>query len=202
MADYVLVHGGRSSGAVWDKVVPLLEKEGHTVLHPTLTDPEKTTLHGHISEVCTLIEHNLLEHVILVGHSYGGLVITGVADRMPDRTRRLVYIDSVVPENGKSLYGIMESYGMSYREYGLVQDKPFIEPLFFNEETIRIIWKTYVHCTKSEFLEIGSKAFAEVLENARRDHWVYYELDTVHSCMVTMPAEVAKILLAGDGRSR
>ena len=198
MANYVLVHGGHSSGSVWEKVVPLLEKQGHAVFHPTLTAPEKTTLEGHVSEVCTLTEQNRLEQVILVGHSYAGLVITGVANRMPERINRLVYVDSVIPVDGKSLYGIIETYGFSYQKFGLMPDKPFIEPLFFDEDKTGKIMKTYIHCTKSEFLEVGRKAFARVLENPRREHWAYYELDTVHACMMTTPDEVAEILLGGQ----
>jgi len=195
MATYVLVHGGHNDGLVWEKVVPFLRKEGHAVFFPTLTDPDKTTLDGHISEVCALIENNRLENVILAGHSYGAMVITGTADRIPERIERLVYIDSVVPGNGESLFGIMEAYGAGYQKFGLVPDRPFVDPLFFDEEKVRKIPKTYVHCTKSEFLVMGKCAYAEVIKNARRDHWTYHELESVHHCMNAVPDQVAAVLL-------
>jgi len=126
MATYVLVHGGHNDGLVWEKVVPFLKKEGHAVFFPTLADPDKTTLDGHISEVCALIENNRLENVILAGHSYGAMVITGTADRIPERIERLVYIDSVVPGNGESLFGIMEVCGAGYQKFGLVPTGPLL----------------------------------------------------------------------------
>jgi hypothetical protein len=110
-----------------------------------------------------------------------GLVIIGVADRMLERIDHLVYIDSVVPVSGKSLYGIFEMYGISYQKFGLIPDTSFVEPLSFDEDKIREISKTHVHCRQSEFLEVGRKAFDKVLESPKHDHWVYYELDTVHN---------------------
>jgi pimeloyl-ACP methyl ester carboxylesterase len=195
MATYVLVHGGHNDGGVWDTVTLYLKKAGHAVFAPTLADPGKTTLNGHITEVCALIESNRLEKIILVGHSYGSMVITGTADRVPERIARLVYLDSAVPESGESLFSIMERCGAGPRKFGLVADRPFVDPLFFDEETIRKIQKTYVHCLKSEFLAVGKCAFADVLRHAKRDHWTYYELDSPHHCMNAVPDQVAMILL-------
>jgi pimeloyl-ACP methyl ester carboxylesterase len=89
----------------------LLQAAGHSVYTPTLTgvgeqaallSPE-IGLDTHIQDVVTLIETNDLQQVILVGHSYAGMVITGVADRVPDRIAQLVYLDAVVPRDGQSL---------------------------------------------------------------------------------------------------
>jgi pimeloyl-ACP methyl ester carboxylesterase len=195
MSTYVLIHGGHNDGGVWDKVTPFLKKAGHTVFAPTLADPEKTTLAGHITEVCALIESNRLEKIILVGHSYGSMVITGTADRVPDRIARLVYLDSAVPKSGESLFSIMERCGAGPQKFGLVADRPFVDLLFFEEDKIRKIPKTYVHCLKSEFLAVGNWAYADVLKHAKRDHWIYYELDSPHHCMNAVPEKVAAILL-------
>jgi len=123
------------------------------------------------------------------------MVITGVADRMPGRISRLVYLDSAVPKSGDSLFGIMERCGAPYQKFGLVPDRPFVDPLVFDEEILRKIPKTYVHCTKSEFLAVGKCAYADVLNNAKRDRWTYYELESPHHCMNAVPEQVAAILL-------
>ena len=103
MADYVLIHGGHKDGSIWDKVVPILEERGHRTFAPSLPEPKTSTLSEFIDVVCKLFEDEGLDGVILVGHSSGSLVITGVADRMPERIGRLVYVDSSVPIVGKRL---------------------------------------------------------------------------------------------------
>jgi len=195
MASYVLVHGGRNNSGVWDQVTPYLTAAGHTVYAPTLADPDTTTLAGHISEICTLIETNQPGRIILVGHSYASMVITGVAARIPDRIIRLIYLDSAIPESGDSLFGIMERCGAPYQKFGLITDRPFTDPLIFDEDTVRRIPKIYVHCTKSEFLIVGTCAYKEVLKKARRDNWTCYELESPHHCMKAVPEQVAEILL-------
>lgn len=111
MAKYVLIHGAGHGGWCWDRVVPLLERAGHEVIAPTLkgvgerkseATPE-LDLDTHIREVVTLIANHELRDVILVGHSYGGMVITGVADRVGTRICRLVYLDAAIPEDGEAL---------------------------------------------------------------------------------------------------
>jgi pimeloyl-ACP methyl ester carboxylesterase len=111
MANYVLVHGGWFGAWCWYKVVPLLQAAGHSVYTPTLTGVGEQAalltpeigLDTHIQDVVNLIETKDLQQVILVGHSYSGMVITGVADRVPDRIAHLVYLDAVVPRDGQSL---------------------------------------------------------------------------------------------------
>jgi pimeloyl-ACP methyl ester carboxylesterase len=81
--------GGHLGGKVWDGIVAALTAHHYRVFAPTLEDERTTDLTGHIEQICTLIAENDLKDVILVGHSYGGMIITGVAARMPDRIRRL-----------------------------------------------------------------------------------------------------------------
>ena len=198
VADYVLVHGGRRDGSLWSKVVPLLEEKGHRAFAPSLPDPSTSTLGGFIDMVCALIEDEGLEGVVLVGHSSGALVITGVADRMTERISRLVFVDSSVPINGKSLYGMFEDVGISSREYGLPQDPPWLEPLYFDEEKRKKLPKTYVFSAKGEFIAVAKPFFDKVVENAERDNWKYYSLDAGHESMVSHPNELAQILLEED----
>src|SRR5512143_1846187 len=123
MANYVLVHGGWHGAWCWDKVVPLLRAAGHSVYTPTLTGlgeqaalltPE-VGLDTHIQDMVSLIEANDLQQVILVGHSYSGMVITGVADRLPSRIRHLVYLDAAIPRDGQSLADLLPMGGTMFR---------------------------------------------------------------------------------------
>lgn len=195
VADYVLVHGGHKDGSVWDMVVHLLEEQGHRAFAPSLPEPETSTLSEFITEVCGLFEDKGLDGVVLVGHSSGALVITGVADKMSQSISRLVYVDSSVPIIGKSLYGMFADLGISPEEYDLPQDPPCLEPLYFDEEKMRKMPKTYVFCTKGEFIAVAKPFFEKVMENAERDNWNYYTLDSDHLCMVSNPVELAQILL-------
>lgn len=111
MVIYVLVHGGWHGAWCWDKVSPLLRAAGHQVYAPSLTGLGESAnrltpevgLDTHIQDVVGLLQAEDLQQVILVGHSYSGMVITGVADAVPERIRRLVYIDAVVPHDGDSM---------------------------------------------------------------------------------------------------
>jgi pimeloyl-ACP methyl ester carboxylesterase len=114
MATYVLVHGGAHGGWCYRKVAPLLRRAGHEVSVPTLTGlgershlaSPNVDLDMHIRDICAVLYYEDLRDVILVGHSYGGMVITGVADRASDRIGKLVYLDAANPVNGQSLVDI------------------------------------------------------------------------------------------------
>jgi pimeloyl-ACP methyl ester carboxylesterase len=110
MATFVLVHGALGGGWQWGSVARRLTEHGHEVYRPTLTGlgershlltPE-VDLETHIQDVLGLLHWEDLDQVFLCGHSYGGVVITGLADRMPERLARLVYIDALVPNDGQS----------------------------------------------------------------------------------------------------
>ncbi|UCE30629.1 MAG: alpha/beta hydrolase [Burkholderiales bacterium] len=107
MKCYVLVHGAWHGGWCWSRVIPLLAGAGYRVLAPTLTGlGDREHLFGaavdlawHVRDVLALIEAEELDRVVLVGHSYGGNVITGVADAMRERIAHCVYLDAVVPSD-------------------------------------------------------------------------------------------------------
>ncbi|MBS0664298.1 MAG: alpha/beta fold hydrolase [Verrucomicrobia bacterium] len=106
----LFVHGAWGGGWQFRKVAPLLEARGYVVYRPTLTGlgervhlaNREIGLETHIEDIENVIRFENLHDVILVGHSYGGMVITGVADRMPDRMSRLVFLDAMVPRSGES----------------------------------------------------------------------------------------------------
>jgi pimeloyl-ACP methyl ester carboxylesterase len=111
VATYVLVHGGAHGGWCYRRVGQILRPAGHEVHAPTLTGLGErshllglgTDLETHISDVVNVFLYEDLRDVILVGQSYGGMVITGVADRVLERVAHLVYLDAALPEDGESL---------------------------------------------------------------------------------------------------
>jgi len=114
MATFILVHGGFHGGWCWKRLTPHLLAAGHAVHAPTLTglgershlaSPENN-LSTHIRDILNVLIYEDLTDVVLVGHSYSGMVITGVADRAPERVIGLVYLDAFVPEDGQSLQDI------------------------------------------------------------------------------------------------
>lgn len=114
MATFVLVHGGGHGGWCYKPVTRLLRDRGHDVYAPTLTGLADRAhlltpdlgLETHVTDVAKLIEFEDLTDVILVGHSYGGMVITGAADRVIDRIGHLVFLDAAIPENGEALVDV------------------------------------------------------------------------------------------------
>jgi pimeloyl-ACP methyl ester carboxylesterase len=130
MATYVLVHGGGHGGWCYRKVAPLLREAGHEVYAPTLTGLGERShlispdvdLDLHVRDVCAVLHYEDLREVILVGHSYGGMVITGVADRAAERIGRLVFLDAANPVNGQSLVDVSGPIIESVRPLGKVVD--------------------------------------------------------------------------------
>jgi pimeloyl-ACP methyl ester carboxylesterase len=113
--NFVLVHGAWHGGWCWRRVADLLTSRGHRVFTPTLTGladrshllNDDINLTTHITDVVNLIAWEDLDGVVLCGHSYGGMVVTGVADKMADRIQSLVYLDAFVPENGQAMRDIV-----------------------------------------------------------------------------------------------
>jgi pimeloyl-ACP methyl ester carboxylesterase len=109
---YVLVHGAYGGGWIWRDVAEGLRKMGHRVIAPTQTGlgershlmSRQITVETHIEDVASAIDTDELTNIILVGHSYGGMAVTGVADRMTDRIRHIVYLDALIPENGETIF--------------------------------------------------------------------------------------------------
>jgi pimeloyl-ACP methyl ester carboxylesterase len=130
MATYVLVHGGGHGGWCYQRVARLLRSAGHEVYTPTLTGlgersnllSPRIDLDLHIADVVAVLHYEDLHDVVLVGHSYGGMVITGVADRAADRIGRIVYLDAANPVNGQSLVDVAGPIMRATRPAGQVVD--------------------------------------------------------------------------------
>lgn len=213
MATFVLVHGGNMStdtwnrlthrnryppgghlGArYWDGTVAYLESHGHTVFAPTLPDEHTHTLTDHIRVVVSLLERHDLRSIILVGHSYGGIVITGVAARVPGRIHRLVYLDAAVPDPGQSLFDLFTASGVDPLAFAGLEAAPaYTGKLQFDPRKIRDLNKTYIRCTESEFAGV-TRIVKQKIE-ADPDGWTYLELPTSHVPMATMPERFYRLL--------
>lgn len=111
---YVIVHGATAGAWEWKQVGRFLTDDGHTVYRVTLTGlGEREHLNGpnidlqtHINDVVNTILYEDLHDIVLVGHSYGGMVITGVMDRIPERIRHVVFLDAAVPDDGMSIWDL------------------------------------------------------------------------------------------------
>ncbi len=111
---FVIVHGATAGGWEWKSTGNFLLEDGHTVYRATLTglgekihlaSPE-IDLETHINDVVNLILFEDLHDVVLSGHSYGGMVITGVIDRIPERIKHVIYFDAAVPQDGQCIYDL------------------------------------------------------------------------------------------------
>lgn len=115
MATFVISHGAWGGGWEWTPVANELRERGHRVFTPTLTGlgerahrgDSRTALSDHMEDLLAVFRYEELDDVILCGHSYSGMVVTGVADRIPERIRLLVYLDGFVPENGQALEALL-----------------------------------------------------------------------------------------------
>lgn len=116
---FVVVHGATAGGWEWKRTGEFLLADGHTVYRTTLTglgermhlNSADIDLQTHIDDVVNLILFEDLHDVVLTGHSYGGMVITGVMDRIPERLRHVVFLDAAVPDDGMSIWDLLGSRG-------------------------------------------------------------------------------------------
>jgi pimeloyl-ACP methyl ester carboxylesterase len=137
VATFVLVHGAWSGSWGYTKVARMMRAQGHEVWAPSLTGlGERShlaspgiTLGTHIQDVVNVFEYEELKDVILVGHSYGGMVITGVSGRVADRIRTLVYLDAFLPENGQSCWDLAGEQGRNFYIEGQRATPGLISPM-------------------------------------------------------------------------
>jgi pimeloyl-ACP methyl ester carboxylesterase len=129
MSTFVLVHGAWQSTGTWDLLAPLLQKHGHRIITPILrglgTDQSHltsdVTLRQHVDDVSTELA-TLADTAVLVGHSYAGMIISGVAERNPAQVRRLVFLDAFIPEDGQSVLDLLPlEIGIHFR--GVARDQ-------------------------------------------------------------------------------
>lgn len=140
----LLVHGAWAGAWSWRDTARLLRKQGFDVYAPSMTgiaershvDPRQVTLSTHIADISGLMRYEELENVLVVGHSYGGMVITGAVDREPQRVAGMVYLDAFLPKSGQSLWDIagperveMQKKGAMAHDGGFSVPRPNVPPM-------------------------------------------------------------------------
>lgn len=233
MATYVLIHDACHGGWSWQRVVPLLRAAGHDVYAPTLTGlgerahllDRKTGLDTHVQDIVGLIEFKGLRDVVLVGHGYGGSVIRGVADQIPEALAHLIYFDAFVIDDGKSLAQFLgpdhravveeraqqegegwrlppyppEWYGVTRREdIEWMRPRLTSQPLKTEFDSIAFRNPKAVSLPKScIFCNAPTiERFGGFAQRARTEpSWQYRELATGHDAMISQPWELSRLLL-------
>jgi pimeloyl-ACP methyl ester carboxylesterase len=224
---YVLVHGAWGGAHGFGKVRPLLAAAGHDVFTPALTGigershlaSPQVNLTTHIQDVVNVIWYHDLRDIVLLGFSYGGMVVTGAVSHVADRVRHLVYLDAFRPDDGQSLYDLTGQAGgpvLGLGEQWLVPARPreYADPAeaAFGEprrtphpracftEPARVprqledypFARTYIKATA----EAEPQAFWTAAGRARSSAaWTYREIDTGHLVPVNRPQELAEMLL-------
>jgi len=230
---FVLVHGAWHGGWAWERMVPYLSNAGYKVFTPTLTGlGEKANLatpdiglNTHIQDILTLLEKEKLRNVVLVGHSYGGMVIAGVADKEAKRISQLVYLDAFVPRDGQSLADIIGPQGMAriregakaagqgwrippfpVERFGITSEadiawvKPrlVLQPLKTFEEPVRLT-NPAAALLPRVFIYLKKPAMGSFDGFAKMAQsskdWGYYEMETGHDAMVLEPQKLAELLM-------
>jgi pimeloyl-ACP methyl ester carboxylesterase len=217
---FVIVHGAWGGGWDWRGVSDLLTARGHVVFRPTLTglgerahlaSPE-IGLQTHINDVANTILYENLREVTLVGHSYGGMVVTGVADQIPDRIAHLAYIDAFVPFDGESVMDLLAARG-SAKPPGAIQGafvvptwvkpgtlppidvpqplKTFTDAIVLKNELRERIPTTYIHTVAKEASKDDFDLFAA---RARKKGWQIDKLTADHTPERSAPGELSALL--------
>jgi pimeloyl-ACP methyl ester carboxylesterase len=225
MATFVLVHGSFAGGWCWRKVSPLLREAGHEVCAPTLTGlgerrhllTRGTDLALHIRDIVNVLEFETLQDVILVGHSYGGMVITGVAEAIPERLQRLVYIDAFTPRDGQSAFDLRPD--IRDRWSGRIQDGWLIPandparfgvtdeadlawmralqvrmPLLTHSQPLSAPEHRAQHLPRSYLLFTPGGDFEAMARETGATHWDFHTVDAGHDGIITHPDAVVAVL--------
>jgi pimeloyl-ACP methyl ester carboxylesterase len=218
MTTYVLVPGACHGAWCFDDLSESLRAQGHRVLAVTLTGIAERAhlLHGgvnldtHVADVLAELAVHDVDDAVLVGHSYGGMVITAVADHVPQQVDSLVYLDAFVPRDGESCWTLTTD---EQREWYTAVDEtgygvpplPFfdkratahplaslMQPIRLTGDLSRFRRRVYVYATQWE----GQSPFAATFERVRRDPtWITHVLDGAHNLMRDCPGDLLKILL-------
>ena len=229
----MLVHGAWHGGWCWHRVADRLRGAGHRVFAPTLTGVGErrhllsaaVDLQTHIEDVLGVLEAEELEQVVLVGHSYAGLVISGVAARAPRRVRRLVYLDALLVEDGQSWAEAFPPEVAAARRQGAtmtggVKTIPPPDPAIYgfadpaDTEWVRRRMTPHPYAPFEQKVRWGGPlgsglprlyidctrpplaALGTMKDRYRgRPDWPFIEMKTGHDAMVSAPEELTQILL-------
>jgi pimeloyl-ACP methyl ester carboxylesterase len=224
MATFVVAHGAWSAGWGWKKMHPLMQARGHRLITPTLTGlgershlaSAEIDLDTHIADVLGVLKFEDLRGVNLIGHSYGGMVATGVADRARDLIAKLIYIDAFAPNDGDSVMAILPESARALRQPspdGFIPPGPmppdtpqadvewstplrtpqpartFEQPLKFHGGPLTLP-RHYIYCSRNA----PDDRFRQFYERAQREGWGHETIDASHNPHITCPDVLAEIL--------
>lgn len=224
MATFVFVHGGVDGGWAWQGVGKILQKAGHDVYRPTLTGSGERAhlaspsidLDIHLTDIVNVIRYENLNNVTLVGLSYGGYIIAGVAERIPECLHHLIFLDALVPEDGETLNAIMgpeysawaeeqaSKYGGGWRIPPFPVDadrrtamlvKPGSEPLQIGNPATAHLKHTFVHFTAKSADDPLQPIMVRMANRAKGRGWGYRELAVAHYPILSTPEMIAALLI-------
>jgi pimeloyl-ACP methyl ester carboxylesterase len=228
MATFVVAHGAWSAGWAWKKMRPLMLGAGHALWTPTYTGLGErahlanggVSLDTHIQDILAVLETEDLNDVILIGHSYGGMVATGVADRARNRVAALVYLDAFAPKDGQAVFDLVPpdiaekmraGAAASPGGFGIPsnpmpsdtspEDQAWASPrrrpqpvkAFSTKLTLSAepaAPRSYIYCKR---IGIGD-TFGQFLARAKREGWRTFEIDASHNPHITAPDALLAIL--------
>jgi pimeloyl-ACP methyl ester carboxylesterase len=231
MATFVLVHGAWHGGWSWQPVAARLAAQGHTVHRPTLTglgdrahlSSREVDLATHVQDITSMLRFEDLYDVVLVGHSYAGMVITGVAAEVPERIARMVYYDAFVPDDGDCALDLLPPHIAEHfvalaetEGDGWLMPKRPLEALGVRDPEAKawLAGRLVEHplATYAEKLHVRSEihqvpcsyisctdwahVFAPQADKARRLGWPVQEIAADHEALATAPDLLTGALLA------
>lgn len=230
MATFLVAHGAWTGGWFWRKMFDPLRKLGHELIVPTMTGlgerhhlaSDDVGLDTHVTDVLQVMHYEGLAEVILIGHSYGGLVAAGVADQAAQRLRGLIYLDAFIPQHGECLFDLLphetssrmreaaQSSGDGWRvppnpmppdtsahDVAWAVPRRVAQPIKTFEQGLKLT------NAQAEFARTyiyctraaPGDVFRKFSERVQRDQdWQHVELDSSHNPHVTVPGELAKLL--------
>ncbi len=218
---YVIVHGAWGGSWAFKKVDSLLTAKGAVVYRPSLTGQGERVhlasrdigLRTHINDVVNMILFEDLHDVILLGHSYGGMVVTGAADSVAERIGKLIYLDAFVPENGESLLGIQGPRGEWFKQMladgfavppwvpaGKLPPKDVPHPfktltdtLILKNDLRKKIPSAYI-LTVEKGTDAANDDFAGQGERAKKKGWPVLQLEADHNPQWSAPEALVNML--------
>jgi pimeloyl-ACP methyl ester carboxylesterase len=222
MTDFLFVHGAWHGGWGFADLARRLQASGHTAWRPTLTglgerahlSAAPVNLETHVEDIVRVLRCEDLHEVVLCGHSYGGMVVAGVADRCPERLKALVFLDAYVPEDGDSCWSLAGDFYRQVFIDGMAGDgRSTAPPRFLKERDARFEAQPLASLTQALRLYRGGvrtvrrrgmawarrhehSPFTSTYERLRRDpQWEVVAMDCGHNLMGEMPEETAAFLL-------
>ena len=216
---YVIVHGAWGGGWDWKHVGNLLTADGNTVYRPTLSGlgehyniaSTNIDLDTHIQDIVNVILWENLHDVVLVGHSYGGMVITGVADRIPGRIKHVIYVDALLPTNGEAENDIRPRSSKHVVKDGFViptwvakdtppphdvpqSNKTFTEPITLSNQVVAEKLPTTYILTVGKGKAPEQDDFYPFYERAKARGWTTEIMEGDHNVQRSHPVELVKLL--------